>query len=147
MVVILMSLTKKSFRWNKRNWKHFTWIEKKWCFHSSEVIYIVFSTIIMIFKLKRNAWIWVFDSYTILVSHRNLFIYDNLLFDLTQNIVQRIGSFSQMTSDSICILSASGTVSSAEIYLPGSRGGVLRYEVRFNFIPFFVPFHCTKLIN
>lgn len=51
----------------------------------------------------------------------------NLLL-LVQNIVQRIWSFSQMTSESICILSASGTISSAEIFLPASGGGVLRYE-------------------
>ncbi|KAK4440650.1 AT-hook motif nuclear-localized protein 11 [Sesamum alatum] len=38
------------------------------------------------------------------------------------NIVQRIWSFSQMIPDSICILSASGTISSAEIFVPASYG-------------------------
>lgn len=47
-----------------------------------------------------------------------------------QNIVERIWSFSQMTNDSICILSASGTVSLAEIFLPASRGRYLKYEAR-----------------
>ncbi|KAK4422612.1 AT-hook motif nuclear-localized protein 11 [Sesamum alatum] len=40
-----------------------------------------------------------------------------------ENIVQRIWSFSQMTPDSICILSASGTISSAEIFALASYGG------------------------
>lgn len=50
-------------------------------------------------------------------------------FVVLQNIVQRIGSFTQKASESVCILSASGSVSSAEILRPGSFGGVLRYEV------------------
>ncbi|KAK6163487.1 hypothetical protein DH2020_000351 [Rehmannia glutinosa] len=40
-----------------------------------------------------------------------------------QNIVERIWSFSQKIPESICILSASGTISSAELYIPASRGG------------------------
>ncbi|KAI3461335.1 hypothetical protein Pfo_017998 [Paulownia fortunei] len=55
-------------------------------------------------------------------------------FVALQNIVQRICSFSQRASESICILSASGTVSSAEILRPGSCGGILRYEGRFEIV-------------
>ncbi|KAK4441255.1 AT-hook motif nuclear-localized protein 1 [Sesamum alatum] len=51
-----------------------------------------------------------------------------------ENIVQTICSFSQRASESICILSASGTVSSAEILRPGSCGGILRYEGRFEIV-------------
>ncbi|KAG8371208.1 hypothetical protein BUALT_Bualt13G0063400 [Buddleja alternifolia] len=51
-----------------------------------------------------------------------------------ENIVQRICSFSQSASESICILSACGTVSTAEIIQPGSCGGILRYNGRFEIV-------------
>ncbi|KAL0369574.1 UNVERIFIED_CONTAM: AT-hook motif nuclear-localized protein 7 [Sesamum angustifolium] len=51
-----------------------------------------------------------------------------------ENIVQTLWSFSQSIPDSVCVLSASGTVSIAEILMPASRGGVLKYEARSNWI-------------
>ncbi|XP_020552625.1 AT-hook motif nuclear-localized protein 9-like [Sesamum indicum] len=51
-----------------------------------------------------------------------------------ENIVQKIWSFSQSIPDSICILSASGTISVAEVFLPASPGGVLKYEGNFTII-------------
>ncbi|KAL6506447.1 hypothetical protein OROGR_024628 [Orobanche gracilis] len=50
------------------------------------------------------------------------------------NIVQRIWSFSRTIPDSLCILSASGTISSAELYIPASNGRVIRYEGQFSLI-------------
>ncbi|KAL8040698.1 hypothetical protein ABFX02_10G114900 [Erythranthe guttata] len=44
-------------------------------------------------------------------------------------VLQRIRSFSEMTPDSICIISASGTVSIAEVYVPNPRRDISRYEL------------------
>ncbi|KAL7090610.1 hypothetical protein ACP275_12G052300 [Erythranthe tilingii] len=51
-----------------------------------------------------------------------------------ENIVQRIKSFSMTTPDSICIVSAFGTVSTAEIFVPASPGGISRYEGNFSIV-------------
>ncbi|KZV19713.1 hypothetical protein F511_37679 [Dorcoceras hygrometricum] len=53
-----------------------------------------------------------------------------------ENIAQRIWSVSQSqrASDSICVLSASGTVSIAEILQPGPLGANVKYEGRFDIV-------------
>lgn len=47
---------------------------------------------------------------------------------ILQDIVTKILSFSQ-TSESVCVVSATGAVSSLVIRQPGSSGGTLRFEV------------------
>ncbi|KAL6524905.1 hypothetical protein OROMI_030498 [Orobanche minor] len=59
---------------------------------------------------------------------------ETLTFCRDPNIVQRIWSFSRMIPDSLCVLSASGTISSAELYVPASNGHVIRYEGQFSLI-------------
>ncbi|XP_073272204.1 AT-hook motif nuclear-localized protein 11-like [Primulina huaijiensis] len=53
-----------------------------------------------------------------------------------ENIAQRIWSVSQSqrASDSICVLSASGAVSIAEILQPGPLGATVKYEGRFDIV-------------
>ncbi|KAL3622856.1 hypothetical protein CASFOL_033464 [Castilleja foliolosa] len=51
-----------------------------------------------------------------------------------ENIVQRIWSFSHRIPESICILSAAGTISSAEVHNPDSPGSVIRYEGQFSIV-------------
>ncbi|XP_057805449.1 AT-hook motif nuclear-localized protein 9-like [Salvia miltiorrhiza] len=51
-----------------------------------------------------------------------------------ENIVERIWSFSKMTCDSICILSASGSISTAQIFLPASRDRILKWEGHFTIV-------------
>ncbi|XP_042034221.1 AT-hook motif nuclear-localized protein 9-like [Salvia splendens] len=50
-----------------------------------------------------------------------------------ENIVERIRSFSERTCDSMCIMSASGTISTAQIFLPASRGRILNLKCQANF--------------
>lgn len=45
-----------------------------------------------------------------------------------QDIVSKISSLSQKGPRAVCILSATGLVSSVIIHKPGSPGGILRYE-------------------
>ncbi|KAL9148560.1 hypothetical protein ABFS82_12G049300 [Erythranthe guttata] len=51
-----------------------------------------------------------------------------------ENIVERIKSFSMTTPDSICIVSAFGTVSTAEILVPASPSGISRYKGNFSIV-------------
>ncbi|XP_012838563.1 PREDICTED: AT-hook motif nuclear-localized protein 7-like [Erythranthe guttata] len=53
---------------------------------------------------------------------------------ILQNIVERICSFSQRAFESICILSASGIVLTAELLRPGSASSILRYEGQFEIV-------------
>ncbi|EYU40134.1 hypothetical protein MIMGU_mgv1a020947mg, partial [Erythranthe guttata] len=56
------------------------------------------------------------------------FTFHTIAIEQGEDIVQRIRSFSEMTPDSICIISASGTVSFAEVYVPNPRRDIFRYE-------------------
>ncbi|KAL7127160.1 hypothetical protein ABFS83_14G236900 [Erythranthe nasuta] len=51
-----------------------------------------------------------------------------------ENIVERICSFSQRAFESICILSASGIVLTAELLRPGSPSSILRHEGQFEIV-------------
>ncbi|XP_051143517.1 AT-hook motif nuclear-localized protein 9-like isoform X2 [Andrographis paniculata] len=51
-----------------------------------------------------------------------------------ENIAQRFFSFARRTCESLCIISASGTVSYAEIRQSSSCGGILRYEGSFDIV-------------
>ncbi|EYU36985.1 hypothetical protein MIMGU_mgv1a023898mg, partial [Erythranthe guttata] len=57
------------------------------------------------------------------------FTFHTITIEQGEDIVQRIRSFSEMTPDSICIMSASGTVSIAEVYVPNPRRDIFRYEL------------------
>ena len=52
----------------------------------------------------------------------------NSIFGL-QDIVTKILAFSQKGARAVCILSATGVVSSVIMRQPSSSGGVLRYDV------------------
>ncbi|EYU40135.1 hypothetical protein MIMGU_mgv1a0187992mg, partial [Erythranthe guttata] len=56
------------------------------------------------------------------------FTFHTITIEQGEDIVQKIMSFSEMTPDSICIISASGTVSTAEVYVPNPRRDIFRYE-------------------
>ncbi|XP_012834160.1 PREDICTED: AT-hook motif nuclear-localized protein 7-like [Erythranthe guttata] len=56
------------------------------------------------------------------------FTFHTITIEQGEDIVQRIRSFSEMTPDSICIISASGTVSIAEVYVPNPCRDIFRYE-------------------
>ncbi|EYU36986.1 hypothetical protein MIMGU_mgv1a023818mg, partial [Erythranthe guttata] len=56
------------------------------------------------------------------------FTFHTITIEHGEDIVQRIRSFSEMTPDAICIISASGTVSIAEVYVPNPRRDIFRYE-------------------
>ncbi|KAF5447585.1 hypothetical protein F2P56_033126 [Juglans regia] len=51
-----------------------------------------------------------------------------------EDIVSKISSLSQKGPRAVCILSATGLVSSVVIHKPGSPGGILRYEGRFEIL-------------
>ncbi|KAF3967647.1 hypothetical protein CMV_008363 [Castanea mollissima] len=51
-----------------------------------------------------------------------------------EDIVSKIASFSQRSPRSVCILSATGSVSRVTISQPGNSGGILRYEGRFEIL-------------
>ncbi|KAJ9178001.1 hypothetical protein P3X46_009921 [Hevea brasiliensis] len=51
-----------------------------------------------------------------------------------EDIVSKISSFAERGSRAICILSATGAVSSVIISQPGSSGGILRYEGLFEIL-------------
>ncbi|XP_057955639.1 AT-hook motif nuclear-localized protein 9-like [Malania oleifera] len=51
-----------------------------------------------------------------------------------EDVVGKILSFSQKSSRAMCVLSATGTVSSVIIRQPGSSSGTLRYEGRFEIL-------------
>uniref|UniRef100_A0A2C9V1R2 AT-hook motif nuclear-localized protein n=2 Tax=Manihot esculenta TaxID=3983 RepID=A0A2C9V1R2_MANES len=51
-----------------------------------------------------------------------------------EDIVSKISSFAERGSRAICILSATGVVSSVVIRQPGLSGGILRYEGRFEIL-------------
>ncbi|KAG6433082.1 hypothetical protein SASPL_104689 [Salvia splendens] len=59
--------------------------------------------------------------------------WQTLAASLGENIVERIRSFSERTCDSMCIMSASGTISTAQIFLPASRGRILNLKCQANF--------------
>ncbi|KAL0460750.1 UNVERIFIED_CONTAM: AT-hook motif nuclear-localized protein 7 [Sesamum latifolium] len=82
------------------------------------------------FNISMNLILlnYVFKGDTVAESAGSNFTPHTIAIQPGENIVQTICSFSQRASESICILSASGTVSSAEILRPGSCGGILRYE-------------------
>ncbi|KAL1544466.1 AT-hook motif nuclear-localized protein 9-like [Salvia divinorum] len=50
-----------------------------------------------------------------------------------ENIVERMKSFSQMSCYSMCIMSAWGAISTAQIFLPASRGRILNLKCEGNF--------------
>ncbi|EYU28623.1 hypothetical protein MIMGU_mgv1a019858mg, partial [Erythranthe guttata] len=56
------------------------------------------------------------------------FTFHTITIEQGEDIVQRIRSFSEMTPDAICIISASGTISISEVYVPNPRRDIFRYE-------------------
>ncbi|PIN02548.1 hypothetical protein CDL12_24938 [Handroanthus impetiginosus] len=51
-----------------------------------------------------------------------------------EDIVQKICSFSQRPSEALCIISAVGVLSTAELYRPGSYTSIVKHEGRFDIV-------------
>lgn len=73
------------------------------------------------------------------------FVFSSLLksFDtLQQDIASKVISFSQQGPRAICVLSASGTVSTATLLQPSASPGAITYEVPFLKFSLYWCFYC-----
>lgn len=80
----------------------------------------------IIFPKSRKMWNLNMLNFS---CHYSAFIKLIPYLHYNQDIVSKISSFAERGSRAICILSATGVVSSVVIRQPGLSGGILRYEV------------------